>query len=158
MAGLSTLGIFHTLVSLVAIACGVLSLARDKEISTETAAGKGYLLATLLAAGSALGIFRHGGFGPPHALAVLTLGALAVGTLAAKATIFGRISRYVSALAFSSTILFHETLTRLPTSGPVAPSVDAPIFKILYPVLLLAFLIGISLQLRWLQSKRASLT
>src|SRR5439155_23382206 len=82
--------------------------------------GQIYLVATLITAVTALGIFRHGGFGPPHALAVLTLVALAVGTVAARSHVFGWASRYVQAASYSATILFHmipavtESSTRLP--------------------------------------------
>jgi uncharacterized membrane protein len=79
MFGLTTLGAIHTAISLVALVCGFLTLARDKEISSRTSLGRSYLVTTLLTALTGLGIFQHGGFGPPHVLSLLTLVALAVG-------------------------------------------------------------------------------
>src|SRR5439155_524319 len=84
MFGLTPLGVFHTLVGLIGVVCGVIALARDKQISPRTRLGRVYLLGTLIAAVSALGIFRRGAFGPAHVLALLTIAALALGTLAAR--------------------------------------------------------------------------
>jgi len=39
MFGLTPLGTFHTAISLIAIVAGFVALARDKEISTRSAAG-----------------------------------------------------------------------------------------------------------------------
>jgi uncharacterized membrane protein len=158
MAGLTTLGIFHTLIGAAALICGFWALLRHREILLTNRPGQLYLLATLITALTSLGIFRHGGFGPPHALAILTLVALAVGTLAAVSKPFGSKSRAVQAVAYTSTILFHlipgftETLTRLPPASPLVASQDAPVFKSIYGVLLLLFLIGLTLQLRWLST------
>lgn len=83
MLGLTTLGVIHTALSLVAVASGLGALVRDKEISIRSPLGRTYLVTTLLTAITALGIFSHGTFGPSHALAILTLLALAIGTVAA---------------------------------------------------------------------------
>src|SRR5438552_7652106 len=91
MFGLTPLGVFHTLVGLIGVVCGVIALARDKQISPRTRLGRVYLLGTLIAAVSALGIFRRGAFGPAHVLALLTIAALALGTLAGRSSLFGRV-------------------------------------------------------------------
>jgi uncharacterized membrane protein len=98
--------VFHTVIGLVALVCGFIALAWDKEISVRNRVGQVYLVTTLLTAVTALGIFHHGGWGPPHVLAVLTLVALAVGTVAATSPLFGWASRYVQAISYSSTVLF----------------------------------------------------
>src|SRR5499427_7863287 len=104
--GLSTLGLIHTAISLVALVTGFILIVRDRSISPNARLGPTYLVATLLTAATALGIFRHGGFGPPHALAILTLGALALGWIATYMRIFGRASPYVEAVCYSATYLF----------------------------------------------------
>ena len=157
MFGLTPLGIAHTAISLVAIVSGIWALARHGQISPREPLGRTYLVCTLLAAATALGIFRHGSFGPPHGLAILTLLALAVGSVAAFTGVFGGWSRYVQAMAYSATFLFHmipgftESLTRLPPSQPLLPGPDAPAFGPIYGVLLLVFVVGLVLQLRWLR-------
>jgi uncharacterized membrane protein len=156
MFGLTQLGIFHTLLGLIALVCGFWALVRYREILLTNRLGQVYLLTTLVTAVTSLGIFQHGGFGPPHGLAILTLLALALGTLAAVSTLFGRRSRAVQATAYSSTILFHlipgftETLTRLPAGSPLVATQEDPIFQIIYGILFVLFLIGLTLQLRWL--------
>lgn len=157
MFGLTTLGLFHTAVGLVALVSGFAALARYKVISADNRLGQVYLISTLVTALSALGIFQHGGFGPPHALAIMTLIALAVGSLAARSQVFGRASRYIQAICYTATILFHmipgvtESLTRLPLGAPVEASADAPIFQTLYPILAVITLIIMGLQIGWLR-------
>jgi len=156
--GLTTLGVFHTAISLLAVVCGIWAFARYKRISLNHRLGQVYLASTLITAVTALGIFQHGGFGPPHALAVLTLVALALGGSAEILRLFGRASRYVQAISYSATFLFHmipgftESLTRLPPGEPLVASQEAPIFRGIYGALLGAFLIGLTLQLRWLRT------
>lgn len=158
MLGLTTLGVFHTAISLVALVCGVWALARYKEISLRNGLGQIYVVGTFLSAASGLFIFQHGGFGPPHVLSILTILALAVGTVAATSQLFGRASRYIQVISYSSTIFFHlipgvtETSTRLPRGAPLVASPDSPVLQTAYVVLLVVFLIGLTLQLRWLRA------
>lgn len=158
MLGLTTLGVIHTAISLVALATGAWVLVRDKQFTVQGTLPRTYLATTALTALTGLFIFQHGGFGPPHVLSLLTLLALAFG-MAASRGVFGRVSRYVQAVSFSITALFHmipgftETLTRLPLGHPVLPSAEAPEFQTIYGTLFLLFVVGLVLQLRWLRSQ-----
>ena len=107
MPEITPLGWFHTVLGIVALVSGVMTLVKFKEITLKTGLGKIYLLATLITAGTALFIFQHGAFGPGHALAIMTILALFVGTLAATTNLFRGYTRYVQALGYSSTLLFH---------------------------------------------------
>lgn len=159
--GLTTLGVIHTLISLVAVACGFWALARDKQVVPGNALGRTYLVTTALTAITGLFIFQHGGFGPPHGLAILTLLALAVGYVAAYSSSFGRWSRYVQAVCFTTTLFFHmipgftETLTRLPLAKPLLPNAEAPELQAIAGVLLLILIVGLVFQLRWLRGQSA---
>lgn len=159
MFGLTSLGIVHTAISLAALGSGIWALTRDKEISTHNPLGRTYLVTTFLTAATALGIFQHGGFGPPHALAILTILALAAGCVAAFTGVLGRWSRYAQALCFSTTVLFHlipgftESLTRLPPGQPVLPGADAPEFGPIYGTLFVLYLIGMALQWWWIRGQ-----
>jgi len=150
------LGWFHIAMGIIAISSGGFTLARFKEISLKTKSGQIYLVTTLITAGTALAIFQHGEFGPGHGLAVMTLLALAVGTVAATMKPFGKLSRHVQALSYSATLLFHsipavtDGLLRLPVGDPVLTSIEDPILKMTYLGLLVVFLVGISLKLRWI--------
>jgi len=155
------LGWFHTAMGVIALSSAGFTLARFKEISPQTRSGQIYLATTLITAGTALAIFQHGEFGPGHGLAMMTLVALAVGTVAATMKPFGKWSRYVQAVSYSATVLFHcipavtDGLMRLPAGNPVLTSIEDPILKLCYLGLLVLFLLGISLQLRWIHRQRA---
>ncbi|MBT8100453.1 MAG: hypothetical protein KJO82_11915 [Gammaproteobacteria bacterium] len=154
------LGWFHTVMGVVALLSGGYTLARFREISLRTRSGQVYLLTTFITAGTALAIFQHGMFGPAHVLAVMTLLALAVGAVAETLKPFGKLSRYVQAIGYSATLLFHcipavtDGLLRLPVGDPVLTSIEDPVFKMLYLGLLVIFLVGVSLQLRWIHRQR----
>ena len=150
------LGWFHTGMGVIALVSGALTLVKYKEISPQTKSGQIYLGTTLITAVTALAIFQRGEFGPGHALAVMTLLALATGMVAATTKLFGKLSRYVQAIGFSATLLFHcipavtDGLMRLPVGDPVLTSIKDPVLRMCYLGLLVLFLIGISLQLRWI--------
>ena len=158
MFGLTALGAFHTAISLVAVVAGFWAFARDKEIVPTNRLGQLYLAATAITAATGLMIFEHGGIRTGHKVSILTLVALAIGTVAAKTGVFGRASRYVQAAGYSITMLFHliagtaETLTRLPPGAPLVTAANAFIFKDIISGLCLLFLIGLGFQLRWLRA------
>ncbi len=155
------IGWFHTAMGVIALFSGGFTLARFKEISPQTRSGQIYLATTLITAATALAIFQRGEFGPGHALAVMTLVALAVGTVAARMQPFGKWSRQVQAVSYSATLLFHcipavtDGLLRLPVGDPVLTSIEDPILRMCYLGLLVLFLVGISLQLRWIHRVQA---
>ena len=154
------LGWFHTAVGAAAILSGVYTLWVYKEITPQTRPGQIYLATTLVTAVTALGIYQHGVFGPGHVLAVMTLGALGVGTAAAMTKLFGGLSRYLQALSYTATLLFHsipavtDGLLRLPAGNPVISSIDDPILRGTYLALLSIFLVGITLQIRWIRRQQ----
>lgn len=160
MPEISAIGWFHTVMGIVALVSGGFALAQFKEITAQSRAGQIYLVTTLITAGTALAIFQHGGFGPAHGLAVMTLLALAIGTLAAMSNLFGSLSRYVRAIGYSSTLLFHsipavtDGLMRLPVGDPFLTSIEDPFLKRCYLVLFALFVFGIILQLRWIRRQQ----
>ena len=163
MPEISLFGWFHTGIAIIALIAGFYSLAKFKFILLEHKAGKIYLICTLIAAASALAIFRHGGFGAAHGLAVLTLLALAIGTIAATTRLFGKLSSYIQAMSYSATLLFHmipaitDGLMRLPADAPIVTSIEDPLLKGFYLFFLVAFLIGVGAQFLLLR-KRNSMT
>jgi hypothetical protein len=85
-------------------------------------------------------------------LAVLTLLTLAGGTITARTRPFGNLSRYVQAFSCTGTLLFHSIpavthgLPRPPAGDPVLTSIEDPVLKMCYLVLLVEFLVGVRLQ------------
>ncbi|MBX3604701.1 MAG: hypothetical protein KF788_05505 [Piscinibacter sp.] len=161
MFGLTTLGIVHTAISLVAVAAGAWALARDKAIEPDSPLGRTYLWTTALTCLTGFGIFQHGGFGKPHALGVLTLLVLAAVLLARRTTLFGRLSRHVVTIAMTTTFFFHmvpgltETFTRLPADAPLFSSPEDPALLKLVGVFFVLYLIGVALQVRRLRAGAA---
>ena len=158
--GLTTLGIFHTAISLVAVGAGFFTLVRDKEISWRNGVGKLYVVTTAITCVTGFGIFQHGGFGKPHALGIITLVALLVAGIAGYSRVFGRVSRQVEIVSYSATFLFHwipavtETTTRLPVGAPLFPDAEAPGLQFVSAVLFVLFLVGVVLQLRRLRAEQ----
>ena len=150
------IGWFHTGMGVIALVSGVFTLFKYKEISLQSRSGQVYLATTLITAGTALFIFQRGEFGPGHVLAVMTFLALALGTVAATIKPFGKWSRYVQAICYSATLLFHslpavtDGLLRLPVGDPVLTSIEDPILRTCFLGLFILYLVGISLQLRWI--------
>ncbi len=156
---LSPLGIFHTIVGGAVVFCALYLLWQDKQIRMERALGKVYLLGTLLTAASALGIYKHGGPNSAHFLAALTIAAVAVGVIAAKTTFLGGYKKYIVALCFSGTVLFHllptatEILTRFPMDAPMVSSLKDPLLLKTFAVILVVFVILLGMQMNWLRKQ-----
>lgn len=158
MFGLTTLGIVHTAISLVAVAAGLVAFIRFKQIPPGHTLGKVYIWTTVLTCLTGFGIFQHGGFGKPHVLGILTLAVLALAAVAGRTRLFGRASKYVETVSYSLTFFFHmipgvtETFTRLPANEPVFSSPEDPALQKLVGAVFVAFLVGAILQVRRLRS------
>ena len=152
MLGLTTLGIIHTAISLVALASGIIALIRYKEIPAKLFIGKLYIWTTVLTCLTGFPIMQHGGFGAPHALGVITLIVLIIAAVAGKTTVFGGASRYVETISYSATFFFHwiptivETSTRLPVGSPWVSDREGPEIQAATGVVFLLFVIGVTLQ------------
>src|SRR2546425_7947059 len=159
MFGLTQLGVIHTVISLIAVAAGLIALFRDKEISPRNGVGKIYIIATILTCLTGFGIFQHGGFGKPHTLGIITLIVLAVAYVAGYTKLYGRLSRYIETVSYSATFLFHlipgitETTTRLPLGAPLLPNADAPALQAARAARFVLFLIGAAFQVRRLRGR-----
>jgi uncharacterized membrane protein len=164
MLGLTNLGIFHTAISLVAVAAGFFALIRDKEISARNRFGQVYIVTTVVTCLTGFFIFQHGGFGAPHALGIFTLIMLGVAWVAGYTPLFGRLGRYVETLSYSLTLFFHmipaftETSTRLPVGAPWASSPEDPKLKVAIGIVFLVFLAGAAAQMLRLRASRRSAT
>lgn len=160
MPEITLFGWFHTVTGILALLTGLYALARFKVIQIEQFAGRTYLILTVIAAASALGIYKHGGFGVAHGLAVLTLLAVLVGGIAEKTQLFGKLSRYIQAAAYSATFLFHmipaitDGLMRLPVGSPIVTSLEDPLLRGFYGAFLICYVVGLGLQVKWLRGQQ----
>jgi hypothetical protein len=160
MFGLSALGTIHTAISLVALLAGAVSLWQHRAIVPASRSGRWFVLATVLSCLTGFGIFRHGGFGPPHALGVLTLLVLGLVALAERTAWFGRAGDFVSTVGMSFAFFLHfipgttETFTRLPVNAPLFSGPDDPALQATVAVLFGIFLVGAAAQLWRLRAAR----
>lgn len=153
MLGMSAFGVVHTAIAVVAVIAGIVALFRHGEIGTRSRSGLTYVLATVATCVTGLFIFHHGGFGPPHALAIATLAVLAVTYVAETRTGGAGLSRYVAVPGYSLTLFFHlipgltETGTRVPIGNPAFTGPEDPTLKALVGAGFLLYLAGAVVQL-----------
>ena len=159
MPEITWFGWLHTIIAIIGILSGIYSLVKYKLIAPTHQSGKIYLACTFIAAVTALMIYRHGGFGPAHGLAVLTLLALLGGYLVTLIPFLSGIAAYFQAFCFSGTLLFHmvpavtDGLLRLPPSDPFLKSPENPLLLKLYLVLVVLFVVGYIAQVVWLRGQ-----
>src|SRR5690348_9445429 len=102
---MSTFGIFHTAVSLLAVPLGLLAFYREGKIDPGNRIGKLYLLAMLVGSLTAFGFIVTKGFGPPQVLTIITLLTLLGAAYAESAKWLGRAGAYVQTLSASTSFL-----------------------------------------------------
>lgn len=162
MFGLTSLGVVHTAISLVAVVAGIIALLRYRQITSQNLVGRVYVFTTVLTCVTGFGIFQHGGFGKPHMLGIITLIALGVALVAERTQVFGKWSPYLRTVSYSATFLFHwipaitETSTRLPLGAPLLASADAPELQMAAGLLFGLFLVGTTLQVLALRKAAAA--
>lgn len=159
MPAMTLLGWFHTALGVLAVLSGFYILFKYQFISLKHLVGKVYILITFLVAASALAIYNQGGFGIAHVLGVLTLFALFGGMIVEKTELFGSLSKYIQALAYTSTLLFHmipaitDFLRRLPIGDPFINSFEDPLLSNFLSAFLIIYILFFSLQVFWLKGK-----
>ena len=152
MLGLTTIGILHTAISLVAVGAGLAAFVRDREISPRNTLGKTYVWTTVLTCLTGFFIFQRGGFGEPHILGIVTLLVLALAWAAGRGS-FGRAGRYIETVSYSLTFFFHmipgftETSSRLPVGAPLTSGPDDPNLQLAVGAAFVVFLVGATLQI-----------
>ena len=75
---LTNLGIFHTVIGIMAIVAAFTSYVRFGKIDLTHLTGKIYFYGTLVTALTALGISKHGGFNPGHVFSIIIIILVAV--------------------------------------------------------------------------------
>lgn len=152
--GLSNLGIFHTVIGIVAIIAALLAFVRYGKIDLNQRTGKIYFYGTLITSLTALGISRHGGFNPGHAfsLAIIVLISAAYFLYARKKG--NTRSRYFENLYLSLSFFLsmlptvNETFTRVPVGHPLTRDVNDPVIGRTLLAILILFLAGAFYQFR----------
>ena len=149
---ISLIGWIHTVLGTLAILVALIIIATQGYIKSTNNLGKFYIIATLITAGTALMLFKNGGFNLAHLLAVLTIVAIILGLTSEKYNIFG-FSKYIQAMSYTSSVLFHlipgiaEVNKRLPVNNPMGLSVLDPLNIKYY--LIFTTITGITILVQW---------
>jgi hypothetical protein len=140
-----------------ALLSGFYSLVKYKVIDSQNTSAKIFLICTLVAAVTALTLYKQGGFGVGHMLAVLTLLALIVGRINEQGLIFGWLAPYFQAICYTSLFLFHsipaitDGLRRLPVGDPVITTLTDPLLMSFYAAFFSIYLVVLVLQMIWIK-------
>lgn len=152
--GLSSLGIFHTIIGVMAIIAALVGFIRAGKIDLSQPSGKIYFYCTLVASLSALGLSKHGGFNAGHvfALFIVALVLLAYFLYAKKQG--NNRSRFFENFCLSFSFFLslvptvNETFTRVPLGHPLAQGPTDPLIGKTLLFLFVLFIIGSIFQFR----------
>ncbi|TLV03697.1 hypothetical protein [Dyadobacter luticola] len=152
--GLSYLGIFHTVIGVVAIIAAIVSLIKSAKIDLGRLSGKIYFYCTLVASLTALGLSSVKGFNPGHILALLIVVLIGVAYF-----LYSKKPGNIRARFFENFLLsfsfflswlptVNETFTRVPVGHPLANGPGDPLIARTLLLLLVLFIAGSVLQFR----------
>ena len=152
--GLSSLGIFHTVIGVVAIIAAIISLVKSGKIDLCQPTGKIYFYFTLVTSLTALGLSSVKGLNPGHILAALIVVLVSVAYFLYAKRQGNNNSRLIEnfLLTFSFFLSMlptvNETFTRVPVGHPWANGPTDPLIAKTLLVLFILFIIGSVLQFR----------
>ncbi|MDC1100338.1 hypothetical protein OAS93_03545 [Gammaproteobacteria bacterium] len=157
---ISFIGWIHTLIALIAIISGAYSLKKYTIIETKNFSAKIFIVTTIIAAITALLIYKRG-FGVGHLLAIITLLAVIFGYINERGLFFGFLAPYFQTVSYSALFLFHmipgitEILRRFPPDNPIVidSNVGHPILISFYITFFISYLIITTNQIIWLQKR-----
>ncbi|HET7792877.1 MAG TPA: hypothetical protein VFL64_05795 [Rhizobacter sp.] len=157
---LSTLGVAHTLISLLPLVAGLYGFARFGRIHAGKTSGRLYLAGLALSVVTSFGLSSTGGLNPGHVLGALALAAAFSSLLVPQLAFLGRLRPYLETFgpSFSFFLLLVpgtvETLKRLPVAHPIATGPDDPLVGKALLALLALFIAGFVMQCRAILSNR----
>jgi len=164
--GLSNVGIFHTVIGIVALIAGLIGYARHGKIDLRQATGRIYGYGTLVASFTALGLSKQGGFNPGHLfaifIAVLVVAAYLLSAMKRGTNRWRFVENFLLTFSFFLSWIptVNETLTRVPVGHPLADGPADPLIGKTLLALLLLFVLGSIHQFRaqWKLNKAAKNT
>jgi len=152
--GLSSLGIFHTIIGVVAIIAAVVGFIRNGKIDLSQLTGKIYFYFTVVASLTALGLSKHGGFNPGHVFALFIVVLVVVAYFLYAKKQGNNRSRFFENFCLSFSFFLsliptvNETFTRVPIGHPLAQGPTDPLIGKTLLILLVLFLVGSIFQFR----------
>ena len=146
--GLSSLGIFHTLIGVAAIIAALIAFVKYGKIDLSLLTGKIYFYGTLVTSLTALGISKHGGFNPGHAFSILIVILILVAYFLFWKKTRNSKARYFENFCLSFSFFLslvptvNETFTRVPVGHPLAKDIKDPVIANTLLILLVLFIAG----------------
>ncbi|GAA4149743.1 hypothetical protein GCM10022217_02050 [Chryseobacterium ginsenosidimutans] len=146
--GLSNLGIFHTIIGVIAIVSALISFIRYGKINLDHITGKLYFYFTIITSLTALGISKHGGFNAGHVLSLIILTLVTVAFYLHRKRRGNNKARYFENFLMSFSFLLsmlptvNETLTRIPIGHPLAKDINDPLIGKTLLVIFALFITG----------------
>ncbi|MCA6068189.1 hypothetical protein JI747_013425 [Chryseobacterium sp. RG1] len=146
--GLSGLGIFHTVIGIMAIVSGIVGFVKYGKINLDGLSGKIYFYTTIITSVTALGISKHGGFNVGHVFSLFILLLVITAYFLYSRKKRNKRARYFENFLLSFSFFLsliptiNETFTRIPVGNPLAKDVKDPIIAKTLFVLFILFVVG----------------
>ncbi|MGY3214807.1 hypothetical protein [Mucilaginibacter sp. HD30] len=145
---LSNLGIFHTIIGIIAIIAAMMSYIRFGKINLAHSSGKIYFYTTVVTSLTALGISKMGGFNAGHIFALFIVVLVVIAYVVNFRKKGNNNARFLEnfLLSFSFFLSWiptvNETLTRVPIRHPLAKAPTDPIIAKTLFIILILFIAG----------------
>lgn len=152
--GLSNLGIFHTIIGIIAIIAAIVSFIKHGKINLAVISGKIYFYGTIITSLTSLGLSKHGGFNAGHAfsifIVILVLEAFFLYTRKKGNNRARFFENFCLSFSFFLSLVptVNETFTRVPVGHPLAKSISDPLIGKTLLFLLILFIAGSIYQFR----------
>jgi len=152
--GLSSVGIFHTVIVIIAIIAAIISYVRYGKINLGHLTGKIYFYFTIITSLTSLGISKRGGLNPGHAFALFIIILLLVAYFLHAKKQGNNRSRFFENFYLSLSFFFswlptiNETFTRVPVGHPWAKGPADPLIAKTLLLFLVLFIVGSVYQFR----------
>lgn len=162
---LSTLGIIHTAISVLALVFAAIAFVRSGRINPFNKTGIYYMITTALGCITSFGLSKAGGFNPGHAIGIMILVLLIISYALGRVGTDRPVALFIQTFLMSTTVFLslvpaiNETLTHIPPSDPFAENIDSPAVQTGLKLLVVLYLAGLLLQFfrlrAWIKKDRA---
>jgi uncharacterized membrane protein len=145
---LSSLGIFHTIIGITALAGAIIGFIKYGKINLYRPSGKVYFYATAVTSLTALGISKNGGFNAGHVFSLFILVLIAVAYFLSVSKKESKKARYFENFLLSFSFFLslvptvNETFTRVPIGHPLAKDIKDPVIGQTLLIIFLLFIAG----------------
>jgi uncharacterized membrane protein len=146
--GLSNLGIFHTVIGIIAIVAALVSFVRYGKINLTHVTGKIYFYGTVITSLTALGISKHGGFNAGHIFSLFIAILVLIAFFLHARKKGNNKSRFFENFCLSFSFFLslvptvNETFTRIPLGHPWAKDITDPLIGKTLLTLFILFVVG----------------